>query len=510
MLVSKTLFRRILLVKYLNSVKFELGPLVKMSQNSCSVAVCQMTSTSDVEANLDKCLDMIKKSRILGAKMTFLPECFDFVGESREDSYRLASTLNESQFLSAICEAAKENKIWVSLGGMHRQPKTAFCQKKVFNSHIMVDEQGQVRSVYDKLHLFSVDIADGPKLDENSFSMPGKCLKLPVISTPVGSVGLQICYDLRFPESSIALTQAGADVLTFPSAFTKHTGQAHWESLLRARAIENQVYVVAAAQVGQHNTKRASYGHAMIVDPWGKILSVCGDGDDVKVAAIDLDHLQKIRMEMPVWKHRREDVYGKINACIDNEILNEAWEDTIRENLTCTLGESKRQDDSDSDTPKDQLPLGFFKFGPLVTLSPGVIFAETKLSFAFVNRKPILPGHVLVSPKRCLPRVKELTAPEVSDFFLLCQKVGTVIEEHFEASSTTLCIQDGPEAGQTIPHVHAHILPRQKGDFERNDDIYDALAKHDKGEEAGSGWRQLREMEDEAAILRTYFQNQNS
>ncbi|KAF9364827.1 Nitrilase [Mortierella sp. NVP85] len=135
---------------------------------------------------------------------------------------------------------------------------------------------------------------------------------VPPVTTPVGKVGLGICYDLRFPELALELRRQGAEILTFPSAFTIKTGEAHWEVLLRSRAIETQTYVVAAAQVGKHSEKRSSYGHAMIVDPWGRIVAECdGQEEGVAVASMDFEALERIRLEMPVMNHRRYDTYSQ-------------------------------------------------------------------------------------------------------------------------------------------------------------------------------------------------------
>ncbi|XP_078061598.1 deaminated glutathione amidase-like [Mustelus asterias] len=148
-------------------------------------------------------------------------------------------------------------------------------------------------------------------MKESDFTIPGTGIEPPV-STPIGKLGLAICYDLRFPEISLVLTEAGAEILTFPSAFTVTTGLAHWEPLLRARAIETQCYVVAAAQTGKHNEKRTSYGHSMVVDPWGCVVAECNEGRDICYAEIDLQYLWDIRQDMPVSHHRRKDLYGHL------------------------------------------------------------------------------------------------------------------------------------------------------------------------------------------------------
>lgn len=189
------------------------------------------------------------------------------------------------------------------------------------NTLLWIDETGFIAHRYQKLHLFDVEIKDGPVLKESNSVENGLRIEDP-FSTPVGRVGPLICFDLRFPEPSLALRHRGVQILTYPSAFTVPTGKAHWETLLRARAIETQSYVVAAAQVGFHNEEktRRSYGHSMIIDPWGRVVAELGGEEDEKgrgldvgeiaCADIDLEGLEKVRREMPLL--RRTDVYPEI------------------------------------------------------------------------------------------------------------------------------------------------------------------------------------------------------
>ena len=185
------------------------------------------------------------------------------------------------------------------------------------NTLIWINEAGTITQRYQKLHLFDVDIKDGPVLRESNSVEPGSSI-LPPFATCLGSVGLMICFDLRFPALSTRIRDLGAQVITYPSAFTVPTGKVHWETLLRARAIESQSYVIAAAQVGPHNEKRVSYGHSMIVDPWGKIVAEAGGVDDwkgepeISVGEIDLTGLEKVRREMPL--HPRRDVVDVVET----------------------------------------------------------------------------------------------------------------------------------------------------------------------------------------------------
>ena len=222
-------------------------------------------------------------------------------------------------------------------------------------------------------------------------------------------VGLGVCYDLRFAEFSQSLVAGGAEILTFPSAFTMKTGAAHWETLLRARAVETQCYVVAAAQSGAHNEKRSSWGHSLIVSPWGDVLADAGQGETVVTAALDLQQVRSVRRNMPVQEHRRLDLYGTLVAAHS------------------VPGPEEEED---------------FSFGP-VTVPSGAVFLRSSLSVAFVNKKPVVEGHVLVSPVRHVAKLADLNHQEVSDLFQLVQTVEKFLEHYYGVSSTTISIQSG-------------------------------------------------------------------
>ncbi|XP_066464870.1 deaminated glutathione amidase isoform X2 [Eleutherodactylus coqui] len=270
------------------------------------IAVCQMTSTSDKEENFSTCSRLVREAAARRAAVVFLPEAFDYIGGSTEETLSLAETL-EGDLMQRYRGLARACGVWLSLGGFHE--KGSDEDPRISNSHVIVDAAGHIVSVYRKAHLFDVDLQSGVTLRESGFTVPGAEMAPPV-STPGGKVGLAVCYDLRFPEMSLALSRAGAEILTYPSAFTVTTELAHWEVLLRARAIENQCYVAAAAQTGTHNVRRSSFGHAMVVDPWGVVVAQCSEGPGVCYAEIDLPYLQRVRREMPLQKHCRPDLYG--------------------------------------------------------------------------------------------------------------------------------------------------------------------------------------------------------
>jgi len=437
--------------------------------SSVVAAVVQLTCTADKAANFERAAKLIETAkREHNASMVFLPEAFDFIGESASQSKLLAEPI-DGPTVTAYCALATSLDVDLSLGGLHEKTRSG---DRVRNTHVYI-RGGRVQSVYSKCHLFDVDIPEkGVKLRESDYVEPGHAILAPVEAAGGLRIGLGICYDLRFPEMSLALVRKGANVITYPSAFTVPTGQAHWESLLRARAIECQSYVVAAAQVGKHNSKRSSYGHSMIVDPWGKVIAKIEEGEGVASANLDLAKISKIRQEMPVREHRRPDLYGLVT-------LN-----------NCAV---LSQNESNSDG---------FQFGPHHIPCNHVVFAS-EYTYVMVNRKPVLPYHLLVVPKlTSSKRLKDLNCQENADFFRCVSLAQSLAEHVTESSSSTVSIQDGPNAGQTVDHLHCHVLARRPGDFEDNDEIYDKLGSHDHGPNATEGLRTPAQMQEEAAFLR--------
>lgn len=269
-------------------------------------AVCQVTATPDKQANFAACEQLVEEAKQGGASMVFLPEGFDYIGSSRDETLELSESLTGGT-ISQYTQLARKLEVWLSLGGFHERGHDWESDRRIYNSHIIIDNKGDIVSVYRKSHLFDVELPEkGVSLKESAFTIPGPSLVSPV-QTPIGKVGLGICYDLRFPELSLALQRSGAEILTFPSAFTVATGAAHWEVLLRARAIETQCFVLAAAQVGRHHQKRASYGHALAVDPWGEVVGDCGgESPGMVLVEIDLEKVSSTRRNMPVQQHRRD------------------------------------------------------------------------------------------------------------------------------------------------------------------------------------------------------------
>uniref|UniRef100_A0A6J0UZ00 Deaminated glutathione amidase isoform X1 n=2 Tax=Pogona vitticeps TaxID=103695 RepID=A0A6J0UZ00_9SAUR len=276
------------------------------------IAVCQVTSTPDKERNWASCSQLVREAARRGACTVFLPEAFDFVGRNVEETLKLAETVDGDQ-IQRYASLARECRLWLSLGGFHERGSDWETTGRIYNAHLLLDPQGTLVAAYRKTHLFDVELEGRVSLKESAFTNPGPEI-VPPVDTPAGKVGLGICYDLRFPEMSLTLAQEGAELLTYPSAFTVATGTAHWEVLLRARAIETQCYVVAAAQTGQHHERRASYGHAMVVDPWGTVIAQCQEGPGICYAEVDRAYLRRLREEMPVFAHRRPDLYGRVGG----------------------------------------------------------------------------------------------------------------------------------------------------------------------------------------------------
>jgi predicted amidohydrolase len=269
------------------------------------IAVGQMCASSDVEKNFEVVADLCSQAKDRGCAMLFLPECFAFIGVKGTDALAVMEPM-DGPLLGRYRELAAKHRLWLSLGGF---PETGPDRgDRRFNAHVIVDASGEIRASYRKIHLFDVDMGDvnGPVLMESRTAAAGETLV--TCDSPAGKLGLTVCYDLRFPEMFARLRyELGCEMMLVPSAFTKPTGQAHWETLLRARAIETQSYVVAAAQAGTHSEGRASHGHAMVVDPWGKVVAeLDGEETGIAVADVDLGYLKDVRSRIPVETHRRD------------------------------------------------------------------------------------------------------------------------------------------------------------------------------------------------------------
>lgn len=263
------------------------------------IGVVQMTSGEDPEKNLEHLARKLKGLQLQGAELVVTPENTVVFG-SRDDYLQHAEALGKGLIQDQLAEMARHYRIWLVIGSMPILTVTG----EVTATSLVYDDQGQLVDSYDKLHMFDVDVEDGHhSYRESDTFKAGDQIK--VVETPFGKLGLSICYDVRFPQLYSELRQQGADIIVVPAAFTKVTGRAHWEVLLRARAIETQCWLLASAQWGEHNAERETWGHSMMIDPWGNIVAEQKEGTGVLLTDIDISVSDGIRQKMPVARHAR-------------------------------------------------------------------------------------------------------------------------------------------------------------------------------------------------------------
>lgn len=265
------------------------------------VAAIQMNSGADVAANIAVAGELIADAAADGCELAVLPENFALMPERGRDKARHAESPGEGPIQAFLAETADKHSMWIVGGSIPLEsPET----ERVYGACPVFDGDGDLQTIYRKIHLFDVDLREGQQSYRESNSMyPGD--EPALVDTPAGKVGLTICYDLRFPELFRTLVAGGASVFTVPAAFTRPTGSAHWHTLLRARAIENLAYIIAPGQYGEHPDKRATYGHSLIVDPWGKVLAELVDGPGFVAADVDHGEQQALRSEFPALANRR-------------------------------------------------------------------------------------------------------------------------------------------------------------------------------------------------------------
>jgi len=263
------------------------------------IALAQLTSGIDPAANARTVAAMIADAKAGGATMLFTPEMSGLIDRDRARAARSITDEASDPVLAAAREAARAHRLWVHLGSLALRRDDG----RLANRGFVIDADGMIRARYDKLHLFDVDLPTGESWRESAAYAPGE--HAVAVETPLGLLGLTICYDLRFPDLYRALSDAGATVLAIPAAFTRPTGAAHWHVLLRARAIEAGAFVVAAAQTGVHEDGRATYGHSLVIDPWGEVVLDMGEDAGLGFAEIDPARVAEVRMRIPALDHRR-------------------------------------------------------------------------------------------------------------------------------------------------------------------------------------------------------------
>ncbi len=262
-------------------------------------ALLQMTGGIDPAANARTLVEAIGQAVDGGATMLFTPEMSGLLDRDRTRADASIVSEDDDPVLAAVREAAARADLWVSLGSLAlRRPDGRYA-----NRGFVIDGAGAIRARYDKLHLFDVDLPTGESWRESAAYAPGDAAV--VVETPLGRLGLSICYDLRFVDLYRALAEAGAEILAIPAAFTRPTGAAHWEVLMRARAIETGSFVLAAAQAGEHADGRATWGHSLAVDPWGRVLADMGDAPGLALVDVDRAQVEDARARIPVAAHRR-------------------------------------------------------------------------------------------------------------------------------------------------------------------------------------------------------------
>jgi len=260
------------------------------------VAAIQMASGPNVTGNLSEAQRLIEKAVEQGAQLVVLPEYFPIIGMKDTDKIAVREQPGTGPIQEFLSATARKYKIWLVGGSI---PLAASSPDKVLNSCLVFNELGEQVARYDKIHLFNLDLGNEQYHEANTIE-PGN--KVIVVDSPFGRIGLAVCYDLRFPELFRAMR--GVDIIVLPSAFTETTGKMHWEPLLRARAIENLAYVIAAAQGGYHVSGRETHGHSMIVDPWGRILDQMSRGSGVVIAEVNRGYQDSLRASLPALEHR--------------------------------------------------------------------------------------------------------------------------------------------------------------------------------------------------------------
>jgi predicted amidohydrolase len=266
------------------------------------LAACvQMRATDDKAANLARACALVEAAALQGARLVVLPEVFAWRGPASGDA--AAAEPVDGPTVRALQDVARRLRLTLVGGSILERPGDGDGGALPWNTSVVIGEDGEVLATYRKLHLFDVALPGRVEVRESARRAPGE--QAVCVDTEVARLGLSICYDLRFPELYRALSRSGAQVLCVPSAFTFPTGAAHWDVLLRARAIENQCYVIAPNQVGPTAEGHADYGHSSIVDPWGTVIARASDGEGVIVAEIDLAYLARVRSELPCLEHAR-------------------------------------------------------------------------------------------------------------------------------------------------------------------------------------------------------------
>ncbi len=271
---------------------------------SFKIAVCQLHVVDDKEVNLQMAVDLIEESASNGADLVVLPEMFN-CPYSNDKFPEYAEDRDNSRTLKTVAGAAREYGVYLVAGSIPESDGD-----DIYNTSFIIDYKGYIIGSYRKLHLFDIDVPDGITFKESDTLTAGG--ELTIVDTDLARLGVIICYDIRFPELARLMALEGVEVLVVPGAFNMTTGPSHWETLIRARAIDNQLFLVAASPARDEDASYVAYGHSMIVDPWGEVLSEAGSGEEIIYADVNLNCINKVRRQLPVLKNRRLDIYELI------------------------------------------------------------------------------------------------------------------------------------------------------------------------------------------------------
>ena len=267
---------------------------------SLRVALIQTRTPATQAASLAEALPLIRQAAEQGAQLILTPEGSNFLQRDRPKMLEALKPLDQDPYVAGVRALAAELKVWILIGSALVKQG----EDKAANRAVLISDAGEIVQTYDKVHMFDVDLPNGDRYRESALYQPGEAAR--IADTPWGKLGLSVCYDMRFPQLYRALAKAGAKIIAVPAAFTRPTGEAHWEVLLRARAIENGAFVLAPAQGGFHEDGRGTWGRSIAIDPWGRIIAQA-DGDDpgVVIADLDLDEVDKTRQAIPSLKNER-------------------------------------------------------------------------------------------------------------------------------------------------------------------------------------------------------------
>lgn len=265
-------------------------------------AAIQMDSKDNKEENLSKVERFIDEAVDRGAKLVGMPEMVNYIG-TEEGEFKNSESI-PGPTIQRLMKKAQQHKIWLHCGSIF---ETIPGEKRLYNTSVLLNPQGEIAGKYRKIHLYDVEVVNGPSFKESNTKKPGT--EMVLVDTDLGKIAMTICYDLRFPELYRILTLRGARILFVPAQFMLMTGKDHWEPLLRARAIENQCYVIAPGQMGVKSPTVHTYGKSLMVDPWGNVIAKCSDKEGVITAEIDLEYLDKVRAQVPCLLNRKPELY---------------------------------------------------------------------------------------------------------------------------------------------------------------------------------------------------------